>query len=90
MIDEEFTIHEVLEVVSTKSPRKNLLDRVPVWILHYLRRVFGWPHLSPFERWEMLVIIQEEFHKQLENHLLSVEALERLESVEVPHAGHWN
>lgn len=88
MVEEEFTINEVLDADGTRPPRKNLLDFVPLWIRHAFRRFFGWPHLSPYERWEMLVIIKDEFHKQLENHLLSEEALEA--AGEAPPTGVWN
>ena len=78
MVDEEFTISEVLDADITDAPKKVLLDRVHLSIRHFFRKHFSWPKLAQFERWEMLVLINEEFHKQLETHLLGVEAREEM------------
>jgi hypothetical protein len=82
MIDEEFTLYEVLDADDMPEPKRSLLDRIPLPIRCFLRRHFSWPPLTKHERWETLVLINEEFHKQLEVHLLATERREAIDKLD--------
>ena len=73
MVEEEFTLVEVLGVSKDEPPRKEWLDYIPMVIRRFLRNHIGWPRLSLTERWGILCLIQEEFNKQLEKEMIRKE-----------------
>jgi len=90
MVDETFTMSQVLGVSRDEPPDKNWLDRIPRKPLTFLRLHFGWPKLSPYERWDTTCLIQEEFLKLIEEQIVAEKAKEEIAIPASYEPEYWN